>query len=145
MFTPEENRLLRVRLTEWLATGLLLAYGGYKGNSGIGPLEHAAGARGPCARGGFDERVRGDLHDNDRKRRLSGGRPFVIQRELDRSELTDAVITLRRLLDAVRAREVCAPADAVARLEGAVIALDAVATGKTPLADVLLVPGPYTI
>jgi hypothetical protein len=33
----------------------------------------------------------------------------------------------------------------VARLEGAVIALDAVATGKTPETDDLLSPGPYTI
>ncbi|MGO9341739.1 MAG: hypothetical protein ACLP6E_04360 [Acidimicrobiales bacterium] len=54
-------------------------------------------------------------------------------------------MTLRRLLEALRAPEVCAPADALARLEGALIALDAVATGKAPVADDLLVPGPYTI
>ena len=54
-------------------------------------------------------------------------------------------MTLRRLLLAVRAREVRAPADVVARLEGAVIALDAVATGKTPEAYDLISPGPYTI
>ena len=70
---------------------------------------------------------------------------LVIQRHLGRPELADAANTLRRLLEAVRAREVCAPADVVARLEGAVIALEAVAKGKTPVADDLLVPGPYTI
>jgi hypothetical protein len=59
--------------------------------------------------------------------------------------LVDAANTLRRLLQVVRARHLCAPADVVARLEGAVIALDAVATGKMPVADDLLVPGPYTI
>ncbi len=70
---------------------------------------------------------------------------MVTQRELGRPELADAVMTLRRLLEALRAPEVCAPADALARLEGALIALDAVATGKAPVADDLLVPGPYTI
>jgi hypothetical protein len=74
-----------------------------------------------------------------------GGRAVVTQRQLGRPELADAAMTLRRLLLAVRADEVGAPAEAVARLEGAVIALDAVATGKTPKADDLLVPGPYTI
>jgi hypothetical protein len=78
-------------------------------------------------------------------RRLRGGRAFVIQRELGRPDLADAAVTLRRLLEALRAPEACAPAAAVARLEGALIALDAVATGRTPLADDLLVPGPYTI
>jgi hypothetical protein len=70
---------------------------------------------------------------------------LVAQRQLSRPELADAAKALRRLLEVVRAREVCAPADVVARLEGAVIALEAVATGKTPVAHDLLVPGPYTI
>ncbi len=70
---------------------------------------------------------------------------LVIQRQLGRPELADAAKTLRRLLEALRAPEACAPAEAVARLEGALIALDAVATGRTLLADDLLVPGPYTI
>jgi hypothetical protein len=52
---------------------------------------------------------------------------------------------LRRLLEAVRTRHMCAPADVVARLEGAVIALEAVATGKMPDPNDLLVPGPYTV
>ena len=50
--------------------------------------------------------------------------------------------SLRRLLEAVRPS---APANVVARLEGAIIVLDALAAGKPPSADDLLVPGPYTI
>ena len=67
------------------------------------------------------------------------------RRELGRPELVDAANMLRRLLQVVRSRHVCAPADVVARLEGAVIALDAVATGKMPDAGDLLVPGPYAV
>jgi len=62
-----------------------------------------------------------------------------------RPDLADAARTLRRLLEVVRGREVCAPPVVIARLEGAIIALDAVATGKTPVPDDLLVPGPYTV
>lgn len=67
------------------------------------------------------------------------------RRELGRPELVDAANMLRRLLEVVRARHTCAPSDVVARLEGAVIALDAVAIGKMPDAGDLLVPGPYTV
>jgi hypothetical protein len=67
---------------------------------------------------------------------------FGTEEPLGRSEMAESGTELRRLLEAVR---VSAPADVVARLEGAIIALDALAAGKPPSADDLLVPGPYTI
>jgi len=64
---------------------------------------------------------------------------------IGRSDIAEETKKLRHLLEAVRCRGVAAPASAVARLEGAVIALEAVATGRMPDTDDLLVPGPYTI
>jgi hypothetical protein len=61
---------------------------------------------------------------------------------LGRAELAESGTGLRRMLEAVRP---AAPADVIARLEGAIIVLDALAAGKPPSADDLLVPGPYTI
>jgi hypothetical protein len=61
------------------------------------------------------------------------------------SDIVEETKKLRHLLEAVRCRGVAAPASVVARLEGAVIALDALATGRMPDTDELLVPGPYTI
>jgi hypothetical protein len=64
------------------------------------------------------------------------------EESLGRLELAESGTELRRLLDAVR---VSAPTNVIARLEGAIIVLDALAAGKPPSADDLLVPGPYTI
>jgi len=64
-------------------------------------------------------------------------------RYLDRPDVAEAAQALRHMLNAVRAREVAAPAEAIARLQGAVMALEAVATGRMPDVDDLLVPGPY--
>jgi hypothetical protein len=72
-------------------------------------------------------------------------RDSVTEHVLGRLELAQAATTLRRLLDAIRVREVAAPAVVIARLEGAIIALDAAATGRPPVTDDLLVPGPYTV
>lgn len=74
----------------------------------------------------------------------SSGRPERADGDepLGRSELGESGTELRRLLEAVRPS---APANVVARLEGAIIVLDALAAGKPPSADDLLVPGPYTI
>jgi len=125
-----------------LASRLLLAYGGCKGEPRASdrlstpPVLAVRNARG---------RDGGTLHGTEMEAAFHGGRALVTQRQLGRPELADAAMTLRRLLLAVRAHEVCAPADVVARLEGAVIALDAVATGKTPEAYDLISPGPYTI
>jgi hypothetical protein len=66
-------------------------------------------------------------------------------RYLDRPDAAEAARTLRHLLQAVRAKEVAAPADAIARLQGAVMALEAVAIGRMPDPDDLLVPGPYAM
>lgn len=67
------------------------------------------------------------------------------QRRQGRTELSETTRALRSLLNVMRKREVCAPPGAVARLEGAVIALEAVSIGRLPDADDLLVPGPYTV
>jgi hypothetical protein len=64
------------------------------------------------------------------------------EESLGRFELAESGTELRRLLEAVR---VSAPTNVIARLEGAIIVLDALAAGKPPSADDLLVPGPYTI
>ncbi|MFZ0666354.1 MAG: hypothetical protein WAM97_11410 [Acidimicrobiales bacterium] len=66
-------------------------------------------------------------------------------RYLDRPDVAEAARSLRDLLQAVRSKQVAAPADAVARLHGAVIALEAIATGRMPDAETLLVPGPYAM
>jgi hypothetical protein len=66
----------------------------------------------------------------------------VVEIRLCKSELSDSGTELRRLLEAVRPS---APSDVTARLEGAIIVLDALAAGKHPSADDVLVPGPYTI
>ena len=68
-----------------------------------------------------------------------------LERTIGRSDIVEETKKLRHLLETMRCRGVAAPASAVARLEGAVIALDALATGKMPDTDDLLVPGPYTI
>ena len=73
------------------------------------------------------------------------GHTVDLDRQIGRSDIAEETKKLRHLLEAVRCRGVAAPASAVARLEGAVIALEAVATGKLPDTDELLVPGPYTI
>jgi hypothetical protein len=67
---------------------------------------------------------------------------FELEEPLGRSELAKSATELRRMLEAVRPS---APANVIARLEGAIIVLDALAAGKPPSADDLLVPGPYTI
>jgi len=54
---------------------------------------------------------------------------------LNRAEMAEAAITLRRLLGAVEAGELTAPAGLTYRLQGAVIALETLATGRTPTAD----------
>ena len=66
----------------------------------------------------------------------------VVEIRLCKSELSDSGTELRRLLEAVRPS---APSDVTSRLEGAIIVLDALAAGKHPSADDLLVPGPYTV
>jgi hypothetical protein len=68
-----------------------------------------------------------------------------LQSPIGQSDIVEETKKLRHLLETVRCRGVAAPASVVARLEGAVIALDALATGKMPDTDDLLVPGPYTI
>lgn len=66
----------------------------------------------------------------------------VVETYLGQSDLAESGTELRRLLEAVRPS---APSDVTARLEGAIIVLDALAAGKHPSADELLVPGPYSI
>jgi len=68
-----------------------------------------------------------------------------VETPVGRSDIVEETKKLRHLLETVRCRGVAAPAAVVARLEGAVIALDALATGRLPDTDDLLVPGPYTI
>lgn len=53
---------------------------------------------------------------------------------LSRAEMAEAATTLRRLLGAVEAGELTAPAGLTYRLQGAVIALEALATGRVPTA-----------
>ncbi len=48
--------------------------------------------------------------------------------------MAEAATTLRRLLGAVEAGELTAPAGLTYRLQGAVIALEALATGRVPTA-----------
>lgn len=55
--------------------------------------------------------------------------------QLSREQVADAGASLRKLLDAVETGELTAPPYLVARLEGALIALAAVATGRTPSPD----------
>ena len=57
---------------------------------------------------------------------------------LTRTEMLEAAETIRRLLDTLRAGELTAPAMLVARLEGALVALEVVATGRAPTPDDLL-------
>jgi hypothetical protein len=52
--------------------------------------------------------------------------------------MLEAADTIRRVLGALRAGELTAPAMLVARLEGALVALEAVATGRAPTPDDLL-------
>jgi hypothetical protein len=66
----------------------------------------------------------------------------AVEIRLRKSELSDSGTELRRLLEAVRPS---APSDITARLDGAIIVLDALAAGKHPSADDVLVPGPYTV
>jgi len=54
---------------------------------------------------------------------------------LNRAEMAEAATTLRRLLGAVEAGELTAPAGLTYRLQGAVIALEALATGRIPTAE----------
>ncbi len=49
--------------------------------------------------------------------------------------MAEAATTLRRLLGAVEAGELTAPAGLTYRLQGAVIALEALATGRVPTAE----------
>ncbi len=59
------------------------------------------------------------------------------RRALNRAEMTEAATTLRRLLADVEAGELTAPAGLTYRLQGAVIALEALATGRVPTAGEL--------
>jgi hypothetical protein len=83
--------------------------------------------------------------DGDAFRSFGKDGAVTMTRHLDQPDVAEAARSLRHLLQAVRAKEVAAPADAVARLQGAVIALEAVAVGRTPDPDALLVPGPYAM
>jgi hypothetical protein len=91
------------------------------------------------------QRPGADLERNVGDRVTGKVRVRVNEAASGRPDLADATRALRRLLEVVRAREVCAPPVVIARLEGAIIALEAVATGKTPVADDILVPGPYSV
>ncbi len=51
------------------------------------------------------------------------------------TEVLEAANTIRRLLDLLRAGELTAPPMLVARLEGALVALEVVATGRAPAPD----------
>ncbi len=57
---------------------------------------------------------------------------------LTRAEMLEAAKTIHRLLDLLRASELTAPARLVARLEGALVALEVIATGRAPSPDDLL-------
>ena len=52
--------------------------------------------------------------------------------------MLEAAHTIRRLLDLLHAGELTAPARLVARLEGALVALEVIATGRAPSPDDLL-------
>jgi len=62
----------------------------------------------------------------------------VSRTRLTRSEMLEAAHTIRRLITALHAGELTAPPMLVARLEGALVALEAVATGRAPTPDDLL-------
>jgi len=50
-------------------------------------------------------------------------------------ELEDAISTLRALVAAIETGELTAPPLLVARLEGAIVALEALASGRQPTAE----------
>jgi hypothetical protein len=56
--------------------------------------------------------------------------------------MLEAADTIRRLLDTLRAGELTAPAMLVARLEGALVALEVIATGRAPSPDDFLKDDP---
>ena len=59
------------------------------------------------------------------------------RKAITRAELTEVAAGLRRLLDAVAAGELAAPAGTVNRLEGAWLAVEALAAGRTLDPDAL--------
>jgi hypothetical protein len=67
--------------------------------------------------------------------RVTGREDAVSRTRLTRAEMLEAAKTIRRLLDLLRAGELTAPAMLVARLEGALVALEVVATGRAPAPD----------
>ena len=83
------------------------------------------------------------VRSRDRLGALCGARLFsvtgredaVSRTRLTRTEMLEAAKTIRRLLDTLRAGELTAPAMLVARLEGALVALEVIATGRAPTPD----------
>ncbi|MGA3220724.1 MAG: hypothetical protein ABSE77_16880 [Acidimicrobiales bacterium] len=60
------------------------------------------------------------------------------RKAITRAELAGVAAGLRRLLDAIAAGDLSAPAGTVNRLEGAWLALEALAAGRTVYAEELL-------
>lgn len=54
---------------------------------------------------------------------------------LTRTEMLEAADSIRRLLNALHAGELTAPPMLVARLEGALVAVEVIATGRAPTPD----------
>jgi len=54
---------------------------------------------------------------------------------LTQPELLEAADTIRRFLVSLRSGELTAPAMLIARLEGALVALEVIATGRAPTPD----------
>jgi hypothetical protein len=71
-------------------------------------------------------------------RRGRGGTVSVTRRRLTQGELLEAADTIRRLLAALRTGELIAPAMLLARIEGALVALEVIATGRAPTPEDLL-------
>jgi hypothetical protein len=66
----------------------------------------------------------------------------VTRRRLTQAELLEAADTIRRFLAALRAGELTAPPMLTARIEGALVALEVIATGRAPTPEDLLEPDP---
>jgi hypothetical protein len=58
-------------------------------------------------------------------------------------DLDDAISTLRALVGAIESGELTAPPLLVARLEGAIVALEALASGRQPTAEDFLSSEPF--
>ena len=64
------------------------------------------------------------------------------RRRMTQGELLEAADTIRRLLAALRAGELTAPPMLIARIEGALVALEVIATGRVPSPEDLLEADP---